>query len=148
MKNIAETTMEKPKEREPLIKNNGLPEKLVNSNGTVSPITTLAIMINNKQDKLMELEKAIDSELDLELTYLHKANEWRLSPAKIKEQENLSKLPTEKQITAFVETYLKKDYNAWKTAKANTSMIRQQLDLINDRISLEKYAIRLELNNE
>ncbi|WP_305514407.1 hypothetical protein [Methanobrevibacter sp. V14] len=136
------------KERKPLIQNKGLPDKLVNNNGDVSPVTTLTIMINNKQDKLMELEKAIDKELDLELTYLHKANEWRLSPDKIKEKEGLSKLPTEKQITAFVETFLRNDYDAWRTAKANTSLIRQQLDLINDHIKLEKYAIRLELNKE
>lgn len=145
---IGKITEEKSKKLAPRIVNEGLPEKIVNQNSKVSSITTLAIMINNKYDKLVELEKAIDRELDLELTYLHKSNGWRLSPKKIQEKAELPKLPTEKQINAFIEERLSQDYNAWKTAKANTSVIRQQLDLINDRISLEKYAIRLELKKD
>lgn len=35
-------------------------EKVVNNTGEVSPVTTLSIMINNKQDKLDELRTAIN----------------------------------------------------------------------------------------
>ena len=122
-----------------------LPKQLEIDTKNVTPITTLAIMINNKHDKLEELRNAINHELSCELTYLHNSNAWRLKPADIQQELELTKLPTEKQIQAFIEEKLSKEFDLWKIAKANTALIRQQLGLIEDRISLEKYAIRLEL---
>ena len=122
-----------------------LPEQITIDTKNVTPISTLAIMINNKHDKLEELRTAINHELNCELTYLHNSNAWRLKPAEIQQELELSKLPTEKQINAFIEEKLSREFDFWKIAKANTALIRQQLGLIEDRISLEKYAIRLEL---
>ena len=91
-------------------------EKVVNTTGEVSPVTTLSIMINNKHDKLEELQKAVND-----------------------------KNPTEKQTQAYIENTYKEDFDALKIAEENTKLIKRQLDLIDDRISLEKYAIQLEL---
>jgi len=114
------------------------------STGEVSPVTTLAIMINNKQDKLNELKAAVNSELSLKLTYLHKSNAVRLDPD-LKDTIGLSKNPTEKQVQAYIENTYEEDYQLMKIAEENTKLIKRQLELIDDRISLEKYAIRLEL---
>lgn len=119
-------------------------EKVVNNTGEVSPITTLSIMINNKQDKLDELRAAINDELNLKLTYLHKSNSVKIKPD-LKEVIGLSKNPTEKQIQAYIEETYREDFEALQIAEENTKLIKRQLDLIDDRISLEKYALRLEL---
>lgn len=122
-------------------------EKVVNTTGEVSPVTTLSIMINNKQDKLDELKAAINDELNLKLTYLHKGNAVRIDP-NLKDELGLSKNPTEKQTQAYIENTYQKDFDALKIAEENTKLIKRQLDLIDDRISLEKYAIQLELKKE
>lgn len=118
-------------------------DKIV-STGEVSPVTTLAIMINNKQDKLDELKAAINSEISLKLTYLHKSNAVRIDP-NLKDIMGLSKNPSEKQVQAYIDNTYEEDYQLMKIAEENTKLIKRQLDLIDDRISLEKYAIRLEL---
>lgn len=128
-----------------LLLNQKLPEPLTLNNSEVSPITTLAIMINNKGEKLEELRTAINHEVSCELTYLHRSNALKLKPEEIQKELGLKKLPTEKQTTAFIEEKLARKFDLWKIAKANTALIKQQLSLIEDRISLEKYAIRLEL---
>jgi len=121
-------------------------DKIV-STGEVSPVTTLAIMINNKQDKLDELKAAINSEISLKLTYLHKSNAVRIDP-KLKDIMGLSKNPTEKQVQAYIENTYEEDYQLMKIAEENTKIIKRQLDLIDDRITLEKYAIRIGLEKK
>lgn len=116
------------------------PLTLENIHGDFEP---LAKLLNDKATKLEELRTAINHELVCELNYLHESNQLRLDPNKIKENLELSKMPTEKQINAYIEENLTHEYDLWKIAKANTSLIRQQLDLINDRISFEKYVLRL-----
>ena len=120
-----------------------LPEPLrVMANLTDSEFYYLANIINDKHNKLDELATSIENELKLELEYQHESNKIRLNPEFIKEDLQLSKLPTEKQINAYIENKLAKQYDLWKIAKANTSLLRQQLDYINDRISFEKYCLR------
>ena len=109
-------------------------------------LISLAECINDKRTKLDELATSIENELCLELDYTHKANALRLDPEFIKNDLELSKLPTEKQIQAYIENTLSREFNQWKIAKANTSLLRQQLDYINDRISFEKYCLRLRWN--
>lgn len=116
------------------------PLTLENIHGDFEP---LAKLLNDKATKLEELRTAINHELVCELDYLHESNQLKLDPNKIKEDLELSKMPTEKQINAYIEENLTHEYDLWKIAKANTSLIRQQLDLINDRISFEKYVLRL-----
>lgn len=109
----------------------------------ISDFEPLAKLLNEKQSKLEELRTAINHELVCELDYLHESNQIKLDHNKIKEDLELSKMPTEKQINAYAEENLTHEYDLWKIAKANTSLIKQQLDLINDRISFEKYVLRL-----
>lgn len=116
------------------------PLTLENIIGDFEPLATL---LNEKQEKLEQLRIAINRELVCELDYLHESNQLKLNPNQIKEDLELSKMPTEKQIAAYVEENLTHEYDFWKIAKANTSLIRQQLDLINDRISFEKYVLRM-----
>jgi len=98
--------------------------------------------INEKHVKLEELATAIEHELNCELSYIHRSNSIKLYPEKIKEELGLSKLPTEKQTQAYIEEKLSFEFDMWKIAKGNTSLIRQQLDYINDRVSFEKYSLR------
>ena len=109
-------------------------------------VISLAQAINDKHKKLEELADSIENELCLELDYTHKANTLRLDPEFIKTELELTKLPTEKQIQAYIENSLSREYNQWKIAKANTSLLRQQLDYINDHISFEKYCLRARWN--
>jgi len=110
-----------------------------------SIFNNLGEKINDKNSKLNDLQKAIEHELVCEFKYNEKCNEIKLHPDIVKEALNLSKNPTEKQITAYCETTYEKEYKNWKIAKTNTSLITKQIDLINDYISLEKYIIRMEL---
>ena len=122
-----------------------LPEP-VRAEFTDSEFYYLANIINDKHNKLDELAISIENELKIELEYQHKANTLRLNPEHIKEDLQLTKLPTEKQINAYIENTLARQYDLWKIAKAHTSLIRQQLDYINDRISFEKYCLRARWN--
>ena len=119
-----------------------LPENLNLKLITVDDLYNLGDMINAKHIKLEELSTALNHELTCELNYLHKSNELKLKQDMIKEELGLSKNPTEKQVNAYIENTLSLEYDLWKIAKANTSLIRQQLDYINDRISFEKYCLR------
>jgi len=119
-----------------------LPKPLTLEN-VIDDFKPLAELLNDKATKLEELRQAINHELVCELDYLHESNQIKLDPNKIKEDLELSKMPTEKQINAYAEENLTHEYDLWKIAKANTSLIKQQLDLINDRISFEKYVLRL-----
>ena len=105
----------------------------------------LAGRINEKQTKLNELQHAMEHELTCELTYTEKCNNIRLHPEQVKEALELTKAPTEKQITAYCEETYKKEYTNLKIAKTNVTFINKQIDLINDYISLEKYILRKEL---
>lgn len=105
----------------------------------------LAERIHEKNEKLNDLQKAMEHELTCELTYTEKCNNIRLHPEQVKEALELTKAPTEKQITAYCEETYKKEYTNLKIAKTNVTFINKQIDLINDYISLEKYILRKEL---
>ena len=105
----------------------------------------LAERINEKYVKIVELRTAVNHELAVELDYLHQANEWKLHPDEIKAELGLSKNPTEKQVNAFVENKLRRHFDLLKIAKANTSLIRNQIGLLDDMISYEKYVVRMRL---
>jgi len=120
--------------------NKTLPEQMLLKDGT--EIFDLGTIINVKHIKLEELARAIEHELSCELSYIHRSNSIRLYPEKIKDELGLNKLLTEKQTQAYIEEKLSFEFDMWKIAKSNTSLIRQQLDYINDRVSFEKYALR------
>lgn len=73
---------------------------------------------------------------------LHKTNAVRLNPDIVKEEYELNKAPTEKQIQAYIdETYsdLTDDY---EIAKQNTMLIKKELEFIDNVISVNKTILR------
>lgn len=98
--------------------------------------------IKFKRRKLDELKDAVNSETSLKLKLLHKTNAVRLNPDIVKEEYELNKTPTEKQIQAYIdETYsdLTDDY---EIAKQNTMLIKKELELIDNAISINKSILR------
>lgn len=105
----------------------------------------LAIKINEKNKLMDKIQTAKNHELACKIDYTHKCNQIKLHPEHVKEKLELSKTPTEKQVNAYCEEKYSREFNMLTVAKANTSLLNQKLDLINDCISLEKYIIRMML---
>lgn len=105
----------------------------------------LASKINEKHELIRKLQEAKNHELAFKIDYTHKCNQVKLHPDKVKEDLELSKAPTEKQINAYCEEKYQREFEMYTIAKANTSLLNTKLDLINDYISLEKYIIRMRL---
>lgn len=102
-------------------------------------------LLKEKEEKMQELKDAVNSETSLKLELLHKSNKVKLHPDEVKEKYELSKAPTEKQIQAYVDEEYPELTNDYELAKQNTSLIRKDLELIDNRISLEKYVLQLEM---
>lgn len=105
----------------------------------------LALKINEKNELIHKIQKAKNHELACKIDYTHKTNKIKLHPNDVKEELELSKAPTEKQINAYCEEKYQREFERYTIAKANTSLLNTKLDLINDYISLEKYIIRMRL---
>lgn len=129
--------------------NNELPEPVLVESlrlfEKTSIFESLANRINEKHELLEKFRNAKNHELVCELNYLQKCNEVKLNSDIVKEELELSKNPTEKQIQAYCEITYEREFTLWKIAKENSSLLNKQLDLVNDYISLEKYFIRMEL---
>ncbi|WP_296882231.1 hypothetical protein [uncultured Methanobrevibacter sp.] len=102
-------------------------------------------LLESKNEKIKELKDAVNSEVSLKLDLLHKSNEVKLHPDRVKEEYELSKAPTEKQIQAYIDEKYSSLTNDYELAKQNTSLIRKDLELLDNRISFEKYVLQLEL---
>ena len=105
-------------------------------------------LLKEKEGKLNELKDAVNSETSLKLELLHKSNKVKLHPNKVKEEYELSKAPTEKQIQAYIDEEYPDLTNEYELAKQNTSLIRKDLELLDNRISFEKYVLQLELKQK
>ena len=102
-------------------------------------------LLNDKQKKIKDLKDAVNSETSLKLELLHKSNEIKLHPEDVKEKLGLSKLPTEKQIQAHIDEEYKELTDDLELAKQNTSLIRKDLEFIDNCISVNKYILQLGL---
>lgn len=112
------------------------------------PVTNFNKLLDEKEAKIKELKDAINSETSLKLELLHKSNKVKLSPDKVKEEYEFSKAPTEKQIQAYIDEKYSDLTNDYELAKQNASLIRKDLELIDNRISFEKYVLQLELKQK
>ena len=119
--------------------------KVPESHKDVKEISLFDELLILKEDKINELKDAVNSETSLKLQLLHKSNDVRLHPDKVKEEYELSKAPTEKQIQAYIDEKYSKLTDDYELAKQNSSLIRRDLELLDNRISLEKYVLQLEL---
>ena len=96
-------------------------------------------LLESKQAKLKELKDAVNSEVSLKLELLHKSNNVKLNQNMVKEELELAKNPTEKQIQAYIDETYKELTDDYELAKNNTSLIRKDLEFIDDKISVEKH---------
>lgn len=119
--------------------------KITAKSDKISPVTTLAIIINKKHDKTKELTKAIANEAEQQVNYLHKYND-KLLNTNFKEATGESR-PTVAMKEAYIQEELKEDYDNLKQAETRTKIIRRDIELLNDRIRLEEYIIKLELKS-
>ena len=102
-------------------------------------------LLDEKEAKIKELKDAVNSETSLKLELLHKSNDVKLHPNNVKEEYELSKAPTEKQIQAYIDETYKDLTDDYELAKQKTALIRKDLELLDSRISFEKYVLQLEM---
>ena len=112
-------------------------------------LKTLGKLLNCKKEKMDELKDAVNSEVSLRLDYEHKFNQMLISPEltdKVKEATDESR-PTSKMKEAYIVEELKTEYDDLELAKQNTSLIRKDLEYIDNVISAEKYALQLQMRS-
>ena len=102
-------------------------------------------LLQDKEEKIKELKDAVNSEVSLKLELAHKANKVRLNPDMVKEEYELSKTPTEKQIQAYIDEKYSSLTDDYELSKQNVSLIRKDLELLDNRISLEKYVLQFKV---
>lgn len=110
-------------------------------------LQSFADILNMKNEKLKELKDAVNSEVSLRLDYEHKFNKELLSgnlTDNVKEATGESR-PTAKQKEAYIIEKLSKEYDELEMAKNNTSIIRKDLEYLDNVISAEKYALQLQI---
>ena len=107
-------------------------------------VANLKQLLNKKQDLLDDLRKAVETETRLTLEYNHKFNDATLH-CNFAEVLDKSR-PTKDDKEAHIIETNKESYDAMKIAEENTIMIKKYLDMIDNRISLEKTIIRLREN--
>lgn len=117
----------------------------INTTFVPSALIRLANRINEKLELLEQYQIAKTHELSFELDYLHKCNAVKLNPEIVKTELELSKNPTEKQITAYCEEKYLIEYQNLAVAKAKVGLLGKQLAILDDMISFNKYCVRMEL---
>ena len=110
-------------------------------------LQSFADILNMKNEKLKELKDAVNSEVSLRLDYEHKFNKELLSgnlTDNVKEATGESR-PTTKMKEAYITEKLSSLYDELEIAKNNTSIIRKDLEYLDNIISAEKYALQLRI---
>ena len=100
-------------------------------------------LLTEKEKLLKTLNSAINEQVSLKNEYMVKSNLLRLNPDKIKEDLELSKAATEKQQQAYIENKLKDLLQNLNISDENVKHWRRELNLLNDKISLEKFKVNL-----
>ena len=108
----------------------------------------LCQVIYEKQQLQKQLKKAVNDYVTAKQDLLHKSNAWKLNPDAIKEELGLSKNPTEKQVQAFIDEKMPQLTDAVTFAKENVNLIKRDIELKDDEISLWKYKCQFELKEE
>ena len=100
-------------------------------------------LLTEKEKLLKTLNIAINEQVSLKNEYMVKSNLLRLHPDKIKEDLELSKAATEKQQQAYIDDKLKDLLQNLKISDENVKSWKRELDLLDDKISLEKFKVNL-----
>ena len=106
-------------------------------------LSNLNGLIKEKSEALNTLNIAVNEYVGLKNEYMVKSNELRLKPDEIKEDLGLSKPATEKQQQAYIDDKLKDIRQDLRVAEENVSSWKREVDLLNDKISAEKYRVNI-----
>lgn len=98
-------------------------------------------MINLKQELTLKLKEAAEKEITAKLNYEQEFNE-RLLNTKFEEELNKSR-PNKDEKEAYIHNQIKEIYAEKIITEENTKIIKRQLELIDNRISLEKTILNL-----
>lgn len=99
-------------------------------------------LIKEKSEALNTINIAVNEYVRLKNEYVTKSNKLRIS-TDFKEAMNLSKAATEKQQQAYIDDKLKDLVQDIRIAEENVKSWKREVDLLNDKISLEKYRVNL-----
>ena len=119
------------------------PDIEVNNNLDHAVIVTTSFkeMINLKQELTNQLKEAAEKEITAKLNYEQEFNE-RLLNTKFEEELNKSR-PNKDEKEAYIHNQIKEIYAEKIITEENTKIIKRQLGLIDNRISLEKTILNL-----
>lgn len=111
---------------------------------TVENITQkLDELIVEKAESLNAVNIAVNEYVSLKNQYTVKSNELKLNPSIIQEKLQLTRVPTEKQTQAYVDNELSDLVQNILIAEENVKSWKRDVDLLNDKISAEKYKLRM-----
>ena len=111
---------------------------------TVDSVTEdLQKLVSEKAEALDTLNIAINEHVTLKNKYVTKSNELRLKPNQIKEDLGLGKAPTEKQQQAYIDDNLKDLVQDLRISEENVKSWKREVDLLDDKISVEKLRVNL-----
>ena len=99
-------------------------------------------LIHEKSEALNAANIAVNDFVALKNEYVMKSNDLRIN-TDFKEAMNLSKPATEKQQQAYIEDKLQDLVQNIRIAEENVKSWKREVDLLNDKISLEKYRVNL-----
>lgn len=106
-------------------------------------IKRLDELVTEKSEALNTVNIAVNEFIRLKNHYTVKSNEYRIKPDSIQEELGLSRAPTEKQQQAYIDDQLKDLVQDMRIAEENVSSWKREVNLINDKIRVEKYRLKL-----
>lgn len=100
-------------------------------------------VVQEKSEALNTLNIAVNEYVRLKNQYIIQSNMLRIKPDQIKEDLGLSKPATEKQQQAYIDDQLKDLVQDMRIADANVSSWKREIDLLDDKIQVEKYKFKI-----
>ena len=105
-------------------------------------IGKLEKLVEDKSEALNTVNIAVNKFVELKNEYIVRSNELRIT-TDFKEVLGLSKSATEKQQQAYIDTELKELLQEVRIAEENVKSWKREVDLLNDKITVAKYQIKL-----
>lgn len=102
-------------------------------------------LIQEKAEALDTVNIAVNEYTCLKNKYVTRSNSLRIN-TDFKEVMNLSKVATEKQQQAYIDDTLRDILQELRIAEENVKSWKREVDLLDDKISAEKYRVRLMIN--
>lgn len=119
----------------------------MNIDDNLDLVKNLNDLILEKSEVLNTVNVAVNKFVTLKNEYIVSSNELRLN-TDFKEVLGLSKAATEKQQQAYIDNVLKDLVQDVRIAEENVKSWKREVDLIDDKITLEKYHLKLLMNEE